>query len=275
MLAHPVCKWTCVQTCQDPYACARTASARKRTIKLPPTIFQKLPPPAVKTVCKAISSSFSFRDPFLSAHGFLFNLDAENFQVCSGAAVGYETLIKHPLEVLWKHLWFLGYWCTHVEWRYISGPIMSSFQDTLKKDFSLLLTSGYWSLETRCFSQLLRGPWGVMEKCSQALHMEVKHTGIPFAYCLNLAVIDSPGEPTSHLHTSPSTYFHLKGGGKMGIWKYIFFRTDMCALSNGYFLPWSIFHYGEVFKHIFLWAQMAASPGDAHKDMTSLLHMTV
>ena len=29
--------------------------------------------------------------------------------------------------------------------------------------------------------------------------MEVKHTGIPFAYCLNLAVIDSPGEPTSHL----------------------------------------------------------------------------
>lgn len=111
----------------------------------------------------------------------------------------------------------LGYWFTHVEWRYISGPIMSSFQDTLKEDFSLLLTSGYWSLETRCFSQLLRGPWGVMEKCSQALHMEVKHTGIPFAYCLNLAVIDSPGEPTSHLHTSPSNCFHLKGGDEMGI----------------------------------------------------------
>lgn len=99
-------KWACVQTCQDPYACARTASARKGTVKLPPTVFQKLPPSAVKTVCKAITSSLSFRDPFLSAHEFLFNLDAENFQVCSGAAVGYETLIKHPLEVLWKHLWF-------------------------------------------------------------------------------------------------------------------------------------------------------------------------
>lgn len=117
MLAHPVCKVSMCADMPGPYACARTA-CQKRDSKTTTHCFSGLPPSAVKTVCKAITSSLSFRDILLMS--FCSTWMQRISKVCSGAAVDYETLIKHPLEVLWKHLWF---WVIDLLMlvRYISG----------------------------------------------------------------------------------------------------------------------------------------------------------
>lgn len=120
--------------CQAPAPASNvTTPAWTRITDLPLPTFTRLPIPAINSPHKAISSNFSplrSSSPGLcQAHGFLCHLDAENFQMCSRAALDHEMLIKHSAEMFWEQLCFFVYWCAHVRWRYISGDIVNSFQD--------------------------------------------------------------------------------------------------------------------------------------------------